>query len=77
VGGANSGKSVMVTQFLEECKKNNVSVSVLKEVRLAHQKNFLRPINIENPDDRINFMRNFDYDSPVAIESELLEVSPQ
>lgn len=38
------------------------------------QKHFVKPITIENPEDKANFIRTWDFDAPQAIDWLLLEV---
>ena len=38
------------------------------------QKNFTKPINIENPEDKAKFIKEYNFDSPEAIDWENLEV---
>lgn len=68
VGGANSGKTCLVNQFVKEFRRIGKTVSVLKE------KNFTKPITIENPEDKANFIRDWDFDAPQAIDWTLMEL---
>lgn len=66
-GGFCSGKSFIIKWLKNQFEQHSVNVCVLKE------KNFLKEINIQNPEDREQYIKNYDFDSYFAVDWELFE----
>lgn len=66
-GGSGCGKTFISKWITKRFAKSSISVCILKE------KNFLKNVEITNEEDRENYLKNYDFDNPNAVDWELFE----
>jgi uridine kinase len=66
-GGSGSGKSLIAKTIKSHIKEMGLKISRIKE------KNFLKAINIEDDENRMKYLHNYDFDSTSAIDWDLFK----